>query len=78
MTVTVTELKAKCLSLVDQVQKTGHPIIITKHGKVVAKLLPEHANDLLEETLNELKGSITFYNNPFAPVVADSDIEAER
>jgi len=32
--------KAKCLSLMDQVNRTHISITITKHGKPVAKLVP--------------------------------------
>ncbi len=34
------EFKAKCLQLMDQVKKTHVPIIITKHGMAIAKLVP--------------------------------------
>lgn len=74
MTITATEFKAKCLALIDQVQKTGHPIVISKHGKEVVRLVPEYPT-LPWKALarrGELKG------NPFAPVIHDSDIEALR
>jgi len=34
------EFKAKCLALMDQVARTGTPVIITKNGKPVAELVP--------------------------------------
>lgn len=34
------EFKAKCLSLMDQVAADRMPVIITKRGKPVAKLVP--------------------------------------
>ena len=34
------EFKAKCLKVMDQVQRTHEPVIITKFGKPVAKLVP--------------------------------------
>src|SRR5271169_4698119 len=34
------EFKAKCLSLIDEVNKTGQEIVITKRGKPSAKLIP--------------------------------------
>ena len=40
MKVNATEFKAKCLKLMDEVQKTHEPIVITKRGKPVAKLVP--------------------------------------
>ncbi len=29
------EFKAQCLAVMDKVQKTGEPVLITKHGKPV-------------------------------------------
>jgi prevent-host-death family protein len=34
------EFKAKCLSLLDQVQKTRQEIVVTKRGRPVAKVVP--------------------------------------
>ena len=34
------EFKAKCLKLLDQVADSRQALIITKHGKPVAKLVP--------------------------------------
>ncbi|HEV3040981.1 MAG TPA: type II toxin-antitoxin system Phd/YefM family antitoxin [Candidatus Angelobacter sp.] len=34
------KFKARCLSIVDQVKRTRQPVLITKHGKPVAKLVP--------------------------------------
>ncbi len=34
------DFKAKCLKLLDEVARTREPLIITKHGKAVAKLMP--------------------------------------
>jgi prevent-host-death family protein len=54
------EFKAKCLKLIDEVRKSGEPIIVTKRGKVVARLdavRPKSANPFgrgkgLIETVN--------------------------
>jgi prevent-host-death family protein len=32
--------KAKCLALLDEVNETGEPVIVTKRGKPVARLSP--------------------------------------
>lgn len=34
------EFKAKCLALLDEVAETGMPLIITKRGKPLVKLVP--------------------------------------
>ena len=43
-TVSASEFKATCLALLDQVNETGRPLLITKHGKVVAQLGPPPAS----------------------------------
>jgi antitoxin (DNA-binding transcriptional repressor) of toxin-antitoxin stability system len=32
--------KAECLKLMDEVARTGKPVVITKHGRPVAQLVP--------------------------------------
>jgi prevent-host-death family protein len=39
--------KARCLTVMDDVQATGEPVIVTKRGKPVVKVVPvESENDL--------------------------------
>lgn len=38
MDIPATQFKAECLKLIDQVEKTRQPIIITRHGRPVAQL----------------------------------------
>ena len=34
------QFKAQCLAVMDQVSQSGRPVVITKHGKPVVKLVP--------------------------------------
>lgn len=45
--------KAKCLAIMDQVLQSGEPVLITKHGKPVAKLVPaeQPADDIFADYL---------------------------
>ncbi|MEP7243156.1 MAG: type II toxin-antitoxin system Phd/YefM family antitoxin [Gammaproteobacteria bacterium] len=40
MDISAATFKAECLKLMDQVEKTREPIVITKHGRPVAQLAP--------------------------------------
>ncbi len=40
MDIPAARFKAECLQLMDQVEKSREPIIITKHGRAVAQLAP--------------------------------------
>jgi prevent-host-death family protein len=39
-TVSAAEFKAKCLRLMDEVERSGEAIIVTKRGRPVAQLAP--------------------------------------
>ena len=41
--VKASEFKAKCLALMDEVQRTGQGVVITKRGKPIAELLPHRS-----------------------------------
>jgi len=53
-TIGVSKFKEQCLSLVDSVAPEG--ILITKHGKPVARLVPAKANS--SELIGVLKGKV--------------------
>jgi prevent-host-death family protein len=42
-TVKVSEFKAKCLKLLQEVSETGEELVITKRGKALARVVPERA-----------------------------------
>lgn len=51
MNINAAQFKAKCLKLIDEVAATREPLIITKRGKPLAKLVP-----IQDETLPPLFG----------------------
>lgn len=60
------EFKAKCLQVIDEVQRLRMPIIITKRGKPVAKLVPldEHA----ESFIGSMEGTMEIVGDIVAPI----------
>lgn len=48
--ITASQFKAKCLRLLDEVAETGETLIVTKHGKAVARVLPPLRLDDLQGT----------------------------
>jgi len=62
-TVKASEFKAKCLALIDEVTRTGKPLLVTKNGKPVAELRPHIGRRPrspfgLHKGLVEIKGDI--------------------
>ena len=75
MKMNATEFKAKCLSVLDQVHERHEPVTITKHGRVVARLVPEI--DTSDRPWLRLRGvPVRWKGDPFKPVVGERDIEA--
>ena len=50
------EFKAKCLQLMDEVNRTGIELIITKRGRPVARLLP--ARQRTDSPFGWMKGTV--------------------
>ena len=70
--ITATEFKAKCLHLLDEVQRTGQDLVISKRGKPVARVVAEKA----AKPWLSLRGKGSFKGDPFEPVVLESEIDA--
>jgi prevent-host-death family protein len=51
------QFKAQCLAIMDKVLQTGEPVVITKHGKPVVKLVPaaNHADDIFDYMAGKAK-----------------------
>lgn len=66
-TVAISELKAKCLRLVARVGETGRPLVVTKNGKPIARVVPFSRRD----TLKKLRGSAVEIGDIISPIDAD-------
>jgi prevent-host-death family protein len=60
------EFKARCLTLMEDVRSTREPLIITKRGKPVAKLVPADVEE--REFIGRLKGVIRVVGDIESPV----------
>ncbi|HWG86810.1 MAG TPA: type II toxin-antitoxin system prevent-host-death family antitoxin [Candidatus Acidoferrales bacterium] len=69
--VSARELKARCLALIDNMQKTKKPVAITKPGKVVAKLIPYEPAD--REFLGRLEGIVKLVGDVESPIAPPED-----
>ena len=70
--ITATEFKARCLHLLDEVQRTGEDLVISKRGRPVARVVAEKA----AQPWLSLRGKGSFKGDAFEPVVRESEIDA--
>ncbi len=65
------EFKARCLAIMDRVRESGEPILITKHGKPVAKLVP--ARDNADDVFGYMAGKVKIVGDIVGPVTPLGD-----
>jgi prevent-host-death family protein len=58
--------KAQCLKLMDQVQRERREIVVTKHGKPVAKLVPY--DEAAADIFGYLQGTVSRYGDLVSPL----------
>jgi prevent-host-death family protein len=64
--VAATEFKAKCLDMLDRVEATRQPIVITKRGRPVAEVVP-----ISTDKPKGLLGSVRFHRDIVGPISDD-------
>jgi prevent-host-death family protein len=69
------EFKAKCLQVIDEVQRLRMPIIITKRGKPVAKLVP--LDEYHEGFVGSMKGTMEIVGDIIGPIDVKWEADAE-
>lgn len=78
MEINAAEFKAKCLKLLDEVAATHEPLVITKRGKPVAKLVPIE-DEGAESMFGYLRGMVTILGDiidvPHEPLAAETGEE---
>ncbi len=68
--------KTKCLTIMDEVSKKREPVLITKHGKPVAQLVPVEVEEDPLASFYFGKGKIL--GDIISPIVPLEDYEALR
>jgi prevent-host-death family protein len=63
--------KVHCLAVMDEVQAKRHTVVITKHGKPVAKLVPADLSS--DDIYNFLAGKGSITGDVVAPAISGED-----
>lgn len=73
-TMAAAKFKAQCLAVMDEVQAKREPVLVTKNGKPVAKLVPLEVED---DPLSAFRfpGKIVIHGDIMAPLFSDEEYE---
>lgn len=70
---TISKFKATCLAVLDNVKKTGRPVIITRHGKPIAIIDPPPPPKKKKSWVGSFQSTGKITGDIIAPVVAAND-----
>ncbi|MDP1613639.1 MAG: type II toxin-antitoxin system prevent-host-death family antitoxin [Sulfuritalea sp.] len=76
--VSVTDFKAHCLDVIRQVEQDGKAVDLTRHGKVVARLVPTPRTAQGVPPWLRLRGRGRLTGTPEAAVLDAADFDALR
>lgn len=75
--VAVTEFKARCLALLEDVARSGQPLLVTKRGKPFARVVPT-SSARVRYPQETLRGTVSVRGDLMAPVILPTDWNAVR
>ncbi len=76
--VSISEFKAKCLALLERVNKTKKPLRITRHGKPVAEVVPPSPLEDRSAWIGSMKGRMEILGDIISPASDEGEWEALR
>ena len=76
--VAISEFKAKCLALLEQVCKTKQPIRITRHGRPIAEVIPPTAAADGSAWIGSMQGQMEILGDIISPASEEDDWEVLR
>jgi prevent-host-death family protein len=76
--VSISEFKAKCIGLLEQVRKTKQPLRVTRHGKPVAEVVPVSEPVDRAQMIASMQGSGETLGDIISPANDEDDWEVLR
>ena len=76
--VAISEFKAKCLALLEQVRATKKPIRITRFGKPVAEVIPPTAVEDRAAWIGSMKDTMKITGDIVSPATDEEEWEVLR
>ncbi|KTT70762.1 type II toxin-antitoxin system Phd/YefM family antitoxin [Sphingomonas endophytica] len=67
----ITEFKAKCIALLDEMERSGESLTITRRGKPSLMLSAREVRPVRDDVIGSLKGTVTLHGDIVGPVDPD-------
>ncbi len=77
-TISISKFKATCLAVLERVRRTGKPVVVTKHGKPVAEVVPPSPEPPGSDWLGSMRGTVRYLGDIVAPASDPEEWEVLR
>jgi prevent-host-death family protein len=74
--IAISTFKAKCLGLLEEVNKTRTPLRVTRRGKPIADVFPASSEGNERRWIGSMSGTIKVLGDIVSPVIDTDTIEA--
>lgn len=74
--ISISEFKATCLAVLEEVRTSGVGVIVTKRGVPVAEVTPPSASTLGQRAVGQMMGTATIVGDIVSPVADAGEWEA--
>jgi prevent-host-death family protein len=74
--IAISEFKAKCLALLEEVRKTKTPLRVTRRGKAIADVIPASPEGEGRSWIGSMAGSMEITGDVVSAVIDRREIEA--
>jgi prevent-host-death family protein len=76
--IAISDFKARCLALLDQVSKTKTPLRVTRRGRPIADVFPPSMEKDERSWIGSMTGSLEITGDIVSPVIDTDSIEAMK
>ena len=76
--IAISKFKATCLAVLENVRKTGHPVLVTRFGAPVAEIVPAGARSRRKREAGRMAHTGSILGDIVAPAAREEDWDALR
>jgi len=77
-TIPISKFKARCLSILARVKRTGTPVLVTRFGQPIAEVVPPPAATRGEHWLGSFRSSGRIVGDIVGPATSEAEWETLR
>lgn len=74
--IAISKFKARCLAILENVRRSGEPVLVTRFGKPVAEIMPPRSAEIARRQLGRMAGTGRIIGDIISPVADEADWEA--